>query len=85
MNLINEIINFLNVHGRTKSGNTMAKALASACNRDYGVNLSDASSSLDRSNKKLFVRLLFIAQEPDFSNRDQDIALYWLRENKYID
>ncbi|NRA54099.1 MAG: hypothetical protein HRU23_08145 [Gammaproteobacteria bacterium] len=81
MLLIDEVIKKIE-----KSGSrTLANGLASACNTFYGVSLLEGSSGLDMSNKKLIIRLLFICQEPDYSNASQDRALKWLREHNFID
>jgi len=70
--------------GRCKATNTLGHALASACNQLYGVSFLRICVGLDPANKKLVLGLFDIANQPDFSNRDQDEMLYWLDENGYL-
>ncbi|VUD48598.1 hypothetical protein TDB9533_01265 [Thalassocella blandensis] len=85
MKIIKKIINQIEEHRYNSSSQYLANALASACSSAYKVSLLDASVKLDSDNKKLITELANIAQQPDFSNRDQDHALRWLRENGFID
>lgn len=85
MKIIDKIIAQISEHRFSGSSECLAVALASACNSGYKVSLLDASVKLDTESKQLLIELMNIAQQPDFSNADQDRALRWLREKKYID
>lgn len=84
MKIIDKIIEQINEHRFSGSSEYLAIALASACNSSYSVSLLDASVKLDTESKELFIELINIAQQPDFSNADQDRALHWLRDNEFI-
>jgi hypothetical protein len=85
MKLIQKIIAQIEEHRFSGSSALLASALASACNSQYKISLLDASVKLDADNKQLLAELMCIAQQPDFSNAAQDKALYWLRQNKFIE
>ena len=85
MKIISETINRIESLNHCKAAYTVANALASACNQKYGVSLLAISTGLDKSNFVLIQRLSAITKESDFSNKAQDEALVWLRENNYID
>jgi len=59
--------------------------MASACSDRYTVSLASVCAVLDSQSKEVFDRLVRIAQEPDFSNADQDRALDKLRALGFID
>jgi hypothetical protein len=85
MKIIDKIIAQVSEHRFSGSSEYLAIALASACNARYKVSLLDASVKLDTDSKQLLIELMNIAQQPDFSNADQDGALRWLRDNKFIE
>jgi len=85
MEIIDKIIKQISALRYSGSSAFLADALASACNSKYKVSMLDASVKLDKDSKALLIELMHIAQQPDFSNADQDKALDWLRDNKFID
>lgn len=84
MKIIDTVIAQIAEHPNTGSSGVLADALASACNSHHKVSLIDASVRLDANSRRLFINLAQITQQPDFSNADQNAALAWLRENKFI-
>lgn len=85
MLIIDRIIAQIGEHRFSGSSEFLAKALASACNSRYKVSMLDASVKLDAQSKQMLIELMNIAQQPDFSNADQDMALDWLRNNTFIE
>ncbi len=84
MKIIDTIIAQIEKHRFSGSSEFLAMALASACNSSYKISMLDASVKLDSHSKQLLLELMHIAQQPDFSNEDQDRALIWLRDNAFI-
>ena len=84
MEIIDQVLAIIEEHKHSGSSEILAQALASACNKQYSVSLLAVSTSLDRNNKELIDRLVRIAQEPDYSNEAQDLALNRLRALGYI-
>ncbi len=84
MQIIEKIKSQIAEHRYSGSSEFLAMALASACNSSYKVSMLDASVKLDSHSKQLLLELMHIAQQPDFSNLDQDMALKWLKENNFI-
>lgn len=70
--------------GRCKATYTLAHGAASACNQKYGVSFLRICVGLDFENKQLILGLFDIANQHDFSNRDQDEMLHWLDMNGYL-
>jgi hypothetical protein len=85
MEVIDKLIERIKEGGKSSSSTYLAVALASACSNKYKVSLLDASVRLDRESKELLKLLISIAQQPDYSNADQDAALDWLIQNNYIE
>ncbi|WP_026960363.1 hypothetical protein [Aliagarivorans taiwanensis] len=85
MVIIDTVISILKEHRHSGSSQLLADALASACSSKYKIAMLDASTRLDGPSKKLVIELMNIAQQPDFSNADQDNALKWLRDNQFIE
>jgi hypothetical protein len=84
MKSLDNIKNKMIEMGRCKATKTLGHAAASACNQLYGVSLLRICVGLDYANKKLVLGLFDIANQPDFSNYDQDEMLYWLENNDYL-
>lgn len=84
MEIIDNILAVIEEHPHSRSSGILADALASACNGRYGVSMLDISVNLDQKNKDLVLKLSKIAQQPDYSNADQDAALRWLRDNDFL-
>tara|TARA_B100002003_G_scaffold38907_1_gene34448 strand:+ start:10165 stop:10422 length:258 start_codon:yes stop_codon:yes gene_type:complete len=85
MKIIERVKARIEEHRFNGSSAFLAMALASACNSQYKISLIDASVKLDGEAKDMLWQLANIAQQPDFSNRDQSLALTWLRDNEFID
>lgn len=84
MKEINEIKAVLKEHKYCSSSQLLAQALASACSRDYDVNLFELIKVLDGSNKHLLKELIDITYywPPDLKPYEQ--ALKWLKSEKFI-
>lgn len=78
--LINEMMAQIEYLHRCNAAYLMAHALYSACHHgDFpGPNILNLSSGLDRGNKELVGRLLYLTSEPDYSNDAQDNARDWI-------
>lgn len=84
MESLDDVRNKMIKMGKCKATYTLAHAAASACSQKYGVSFLRVCVGLDLSNKKLVLGLFDIANQVDFSNRDQDEMLYWLDNNGYL-
>tara|TARA_R110001583_G_scaffold23947_1_gene87784 strand:+ start:736 stop:993 length:258 start_codon:yes stop_codon:yes gene_type:complete len=84
MKEINEIKAVLTEHKYCSSSELLAQALASACSRDYDVNLFELIKVLDGTNKHLLNELININYHwlPDLE--PQVHALKWLKKEKFI-
>jgi hypothetical protein len=82
--LFEEIKAILLEHRHSNSSSILARALASACNSSYGISMLECSTSLDKENKNLVLRLADVTAFPDYSNTLQDETLSWLRSNEFI-
>jgi hypothetical protein len=84
MEVINEIKAVIAEHKYCSSSELLARALASACNRSYTVNLLELSKVLDGSNKDLVNRLINNNYYMLQNLKAQDEALRWLKKEKLI-
>ncbi len=84
MKSLDNVRNKMIIMGKGKATSTLAHAAASACSQNYGVSFLRICVGLDPANKNLVLGLFNIANQPDFSNKDQDEMLYWLDNNGYL-
>ena len=84
MEILNKIFEIIEAHPKTSSSGVLANAMASACNGQYTVALLDVSVNLDDNGKGLVDRLARIAQEPDYSNDAQALAIKKLQALGFI-
>jgi hypothetical protein len=81
MHVIDEVLKQIEEHRHSKSSEILAGALLSACGRPCDAfTLLAVSTKLDGHGKSLVIDLMNIAQQPDFSNADQDAAIQRIAE-----
>jgi len=83
--LFEKIKTILTKHPHSKSSNTLAKALASACSDKYSVSLLECSLNLDEGNKALIMSLADIVAIDGYISKAQSEALAWLGEHGYME
>lgn len=79
MEVLNQALSIIEQHPGSKSSYVLAAAVASACSAEHKVSLLDVAVAVDSNGQALVSRLMAITQEHDYSNADQDKALYKLR------
>ncbi|MDO6710348.1 hypothetical protein Q4567_06435 [Aliiglaciecola sp. 2_MG-2023] len=84
MEVINEIKAVITEHRYCSSSELFAQALASACSRDYDVNLFQLIKVLDGSNKHLLNQLINVNYYLLDDLKAQEQALTWLKQEKLI-
>ncbi|SFG37477.1 hypothetical protein [Neptunomonas qingdaonensis] len=81
MRIIDEILKQVKEHKHSRSSEVLAGAVLSACGLPCkAFTLLSVSTRLDAQGKTLVAELMNIAQQPDFSNADQDAAIVKIKE-----
>lgn len=81
MEILNRALEQIKEHRHSKSSEVLAGAVLSACGRSNDAfSLLSVSVSLDCEGKAIVMGLLNIAQQPDFSNSDQNNAIAAIEE-----
>jgi hypothetical protein len=62
----------------------LAWAYASTYNEKYKISIRKGIYTLDKYNKKLLSKLIFIESEHDYCEKEHMAAFQWLKSNKYL-
>lgn len=81
MYIIDKVLKKIEENKLSRSAEVLARALLSACGQSCeAFTLLSVSTRLDDDGRTLVVELMNIAQQPDFSNADQDAAIVKIKE-----